>query len=1015
MSKTKLPPGRCAVIVQRLSVALSNWKTTRAQGQRQRRRLATGKKKMSLQTIVLLRFVGSGRYMTKYFHTRPVTAAVAVLMLCCIYAEMSLTDALKKAQVVMLPKRGRYHIIYETSVEKFSRGSYRSLIRVRLVHVKIRQSETVVFNYTGGLLNNIYNTCGNFKVPFRSRLEYVFLWVSSKNLHFKHSATTVKVAALAAAKRTEQSSAVAEQSTRIRGGAMIDSLLSYSEFGLLLLSEIPLAKRWDGSLLQAMTQDGLLCHLRLVTSALVRPGSEIMVDVATARRTFSRRFRVLVGPGSLVVRLLHLPPMRTGFDSRQGRSRVFACRTIPLAGLLGDPSKSLHSLTHSCLKYCTPTFLRLHCAPSSSELKTTAVESSNYLAHSLASSLRGEFCRSREKPLETARFVAVEYSCAALLMAPAGSMLTNPVCAARYPSTSPPREQEFCFQICVSSIREGSGDLRVRGRSHYTAGCHGGPAERLVSCVRARRRLVARADSCRSLVCSGGGGETGGGRKDTRLIKFKKSLTTAPPGSIPGGVAPGFPHVGIVPDDPAGRRSFSGFFRFPPPQHSGAALPASSFGVVLLPSYLENFRLTQKTFGGGGGYEFDSAIYSLISMHLIIRATELRLVEVSALFSAYRLVPTAFCGCGEQGREEAESSSDRWRSDNRLTALRRCPRRARHDGQQPMKYKIARRKPDRFCRPSSNFGLEMISILRRVVRHDPQSVQHCKMKLHCKISLQRARFVAGPDANETPAVGTSASGGPPKEGLGEGLRQQGLRAPPTWRWKRDAECLKSAFYEAIKRVPIIPTYEKKTHFGRAELSKVLSLPRTAYKALVNRTRWHGVAVDVFPTDSHISTKENSAKAGREIEMKTAKLAVSKSRSEISSHRDESEIQNHSISLVQHFYNGTKIKLDPGSELGSFDLGSRKMLVQPGISVAYWFGSEGRSKLTPHRSETADESLHAFGEELLAPQAPWIPALGPTAADISDDTAVYKLLQKHAALQQAARAANTSLTGRTTRS
>ncbi|KAJ8866344.1 hypothetical protein PR048_032187 [Dryococelus australis] len=44
--------------------------------------------------------------------------------------------------------------------------------------------------------------------------------------------------------------------------------------------------------------------------------------------------------------------------------------------------------------------------------------------------------------------------------------------------------------------------------------------------------------------------------------------------------------------------------------------------------------------------------------------------------------------------------------------------------------------------------------------------------------------------------------------------------------------------------------------------------------------------------------------------------------------DESEIQNHEISLVQHFYIGTKIKLDPCSELGAFDLGSGKMLVQP---------------------------------------------------------------------------------------
>ncbi|KAJ8869000.1 hypothetical protein PR048_030546 [Dryococelus australis] len=44
--------------------------------------------------------------------------------------------------------------------------------------------------------------------------------------------------------------------------------------------------------------------------------------------------------------------------------------------------------------------------------------------------------------------------------------------------------------------------------------------------------------------------------------------------------------------------------------------------------------------------------------------------------------------------------------------------------------------------------------------------------------------------------------------------------------------------------------------------------------------------------------------------------------------DESKIHNHEISLVQHFYTGTKIGLDPGSELGSFDLGSGKMSVQP---------------------------------------------------------------------------------------
>ncbi|KAJ8870045.1 hypothetical protein PR048_029056 [Dryococelus australis] len=109
------------------------------------------------------------------------------------------------------------------------------------------------------------------------------------------------------------------------------------------------------------------------------------------------------------------------------------------------------------------------------------------------------------------------------------------------------------------------------------------------------------------------------------------------------------------------------------------------------------------------------------------------------------------------------------------------------------------------------------------------------------------------------------------------------------------------------------------------------------------------------------------RVGLEIEMssfRTAEIGGSKSRSEISSYRrqtlhfhdviyyepiaksvsylisishfvtkiDESKIQNHAISLVQHFYIGTKIKLDPNSELGSFDLGSGKMLVQPGIRL-----------------------------------------------------------------------------------
>ncbi|KAJ8871642.1 hypothetical protein PR048_027969 [Dryococelus australis] len=56
------------------------------------------------------------------------------------------------------------------------------------------------------------------------------------------------------------------------------------------------------------------------------------------------------------------------------------------------------------------------------------------------------------------------------------------------------------------------------------------------------------------------------------------------PGSIPGGVAPGFSHVGIVPDDVAGRRVFSGISRFPHPLisallHTHLTSPSSALNL----------------------------------------------------------------------------------------------------------------------------------------------------------------------------------------------------------------------------------------------------------------------------------------------------------------------------------------------------------------------------------------------------------------------------------------------------
>ncbi|KAJ8872733.1 hypothetical protein PR048_026348 [Dryococelus australis] len=71
------------------------------------------------------------------------------------------------------------------------------------------------------------------------------------------------------------------------------------------------------------------------------------------------------------------------------------------------------------------------------------------------------------------------------------------------------------------------------------------------------------------------------------------------------------------------------------------------------------------------------------------------------------------------------------------------------------------------------------------------------------------------------------------------------------------------------------------------------------------------------------------RAGLGIEMKFVsnllKLSVGNLDPRSAAIIDESEIQNHEISMVQHFYIGTKIKQDSGSELVSFDLGSGAML------------------------------------------------------------------------------------------
>ncbi|KAJ8870569.1 hypothetical protein PR048_029592 [Dryococelus australis] len=89
---------------------------------------------------------------------------------------------------------------------------------------------------------------------------------------------------------------------------------------------------------------------------------------------------------------------------------------------------------------------------------------------------------------------------------------------------------------------------------------------------------------------------------------------------------------------------------------------------------------------------------------------------------------------------------------------------------------------------------------------------------------------------------------------------------------------------------------------------------TAQRLLTMYARLHHCGSKLDPRPDLRSTHKSVApfwfRAGLEIEMKL--ISISHYGTKI----DESEIENHEISLVQHFYIGTKIKLDPSSGLGS---------------------------------------------------------------------------------------------------
>ncbi|KAJ8866051.1 hypothetical protein PR048_033575 [Dryococelus australis] len=65
-----------------------------------------------------------------------------------------------------------------------------------------------------------------------------------------------------------------------------------------------------------------------------------------------------------------------------------------------------------------------------------------------------------------------------------------------------------------------------------------------------------------------------------RVVVRQLASDLSETGLIPGGLAPGYSHVEIVPDDATGRRVFSGISRFPPPLYSGAAQYSLLFTLI---------------------------------------------------------------------------------------------------------------------------------------------------------------------------------------------------------------------------------------------------------------------------------------------------------------------------------------------------------------------------------------------------------------------------------------------------
>ncbi|KAJ8881245.1 hypothetical protein PR048_017721 [Dryococelus australis] len=154
-------------------------------------------------------------------------------------------------------------------------------------------------------------------------------------------------------------------------------------------------------------------------------------------------------------------------------------------------------------------------------------------------------------------------------------------------------------------------------------------------------------------------------------------LRLAEQGSIPGGVASGFPHVGVVPDDAAGRCVFSGISHFPHPYiqallHNHLPSPSSALKISILRLLAEPAHDAHSTLSpleittveyrqrrkGKSPYVFERSRRQIILLHAP-RAAQTRGANASSRGrSSLTLLLRVLCTCASKVKKRWSDTGD---------------------------------------------------------------------------------------------------------------------------------------------------------------------------------------------------------------------------------------------------------------------------------------------------------------------------------------------------------------------